>query len=484
LGLEDPQCISKKVMYKDPERTTIRLGAKANDGVSHRLLRGFGATALGPLVTALIQLGSVPVFLHVWGAAKYGDWLLLSAIPSYLTLSDLGFGDASGSDMSMRVAANDRDGAVETFQSSWVLVTAVSLAALLLVCMSVWWIPWRSWLKLSSVSNLQAARVLLVLAAYVVLSQQNGVTESGYRSDGHFATGTFWIALLRLAEVVTATTVAMLNGSLLAVAFSYLLVRCVGTISYALLLRKISPWIRYGFQHARLTTIKKLAAPAFGFMAFPIGYALNLQGLMLVIGARLGPIAVVSFSTLRTLSRLNLQLILVCKFTLWPELSRAFGSGNIVLARRLHRHACQAALGLSIFGGLLLWIFGPFIYHLWIRQSLDFDATCFHVLLLVVVTNSLWDTSSVIPMSINAHSRIALSYSAAAALSVTIAWMLAPRFGTTGVALALFATDACMTCLVIRTSLRLVQDDLKNFVEALFAVPHFRRQKLLTMSEL
>src|ERR1700732_356223 len=97
-----------------------------------RLMRGLSATALSPVVTAVVQLVSVPVLLHAWGAAKYGDWLLLSAIPSYLTLSDLGFGDASGSDMSMRVAANDREGALQTFQSSWVLVTSVSFAILLM----------------------------------------------------------------------------------------------------------------------------------------------------------------------------------------------------------------------------------------------------------------------------------------------------------------------------------------------------------------
>ena len=74
-------------------------------GLRQRLMRGFGATALNPIATAIIQLGSVPILLHAWGATKYGDWLLLSAIPSYLTLSDLGLGAASGSDMSMRVAA-------------------------------------------------------------------------------------------------------------------------------------------------------------------------------------------------------------------------------------------------------------------------------------------------------------------------------------------------------------------------------------------
>src|SRR6266853_4248178 len=113
-----------------------------SNNLRSRLLRGFSATALGPVVTAIVQVVSVPLLLHVWGAAKYGDWLLLSAIPSYLTLSDLGFGNASGSDMAMRVAANDRRGALETFQSSWVLVTLSSLVALLLALMSVWWITW------------------------------------------------------------------------------------------------------------------------------------------------------------------------------------------------------------------------------------------------------------------------------------------------------------------------------------------------------
>jgi len=437
-------------------------------------MRGFGATALAPVATAIIQLGSVPVLLHAWGAAKYGDWLLLSAIPSYLTLSDLGFGNASGSDMSMRVAANDREGALQTFQSSWVLVTCVSLIALLLAFVTVWWIPWQHWLRLSSVSNLQAATVIIVLGAHVVVSQQNGVAESGYRCDGNFATGTFWIVILRVAEAVAAAIVAVFGGNMLAVASTYLAIRCVGTIGYILLLRHVSPWIRFGIGHARLKTIRQMAAPAFGFMALPIGSAFSQQGLLLVIGAKLGPIAVVSFSTLRTLSRLNYQLIGVIKNALWPELSRAFGAANISLARRLHRHACQASLGLSIFGGALLWALGPFIYRLWIRQSVGFDATCFHVLLLVVVTTSLWDMSSVIPMSINGHSCIAVAYSAAAMLSLGLAWLFVPPLGTVGAAAALLAVDGWMTELVLRAALSHTEDSARRFAAAMFSFPRFR----------
>src|SRR5260370_24767798 len=85
--------------------------------VRGRLIRGFGATALGPVVTAIIQLGTVPLLLHAWGAAKYGDWLLLSAVPSYLGLSDMGFGTASRTDMTIPVASWCRSGPLRHCQS-------------------------------------------------------------------------------------------------------------------------------------------------------------------------------------------------------------------------------------------------------------------------------------------------------------------------------------------------------------------------------
>lgn len=443
------------------------------NSLRQRLLHGFGATALNPVVTALIQLGTVPLLLHVWGVAKYGDWLLLSAIPSYLAFSNLGLGDASGSDMSMRVAAGDKESALETFQSSWVLVTAGSFAVLLVTLLFVWWVPWQPWLKLSTVSTREAAKILSILAAYVVLSQQNSIAESGYRSDGHFATGTFWIAILRFMEAALAVIVALLHGGLVGVALTYLLVRCVGTAGYALLLRRLSPWVYYGFDHARLKTIRQLATPAFAFMAFPLGQALSFQGFTVLIGAVAGPIAVVSFSTLRTLSRVNVQILGMVSNVLWPELSRAFGEGDAHLARRLHRLAWQTSLGLSFLGGILLWISAPSIYRVWVHNDIRFNSACFGVLLLVAVASSLWSVSSVVLMSVNSHCRIAGAYVVATGVSLGFAWLFIPVLGVTGAAIALLLTEGWVTWVVLRSALQHSQDSLNTFFSAVVTMRWF-----------
>ncbi len=437
--------------------------------LKQRLGRGLGSTAIGPLATAVIQLVTVPLLLHSWGAAKYGDWLMLSAIPSYLTLANLGFGDASGSDMTGRVARGDREGALETFQSSWALLLLISAAVLSTASMLVWWIPWQHWMRLSSLTNRQAAGVVLAFSAYIIVGQQCGIIESGYRCDGHYATGTFGGTMLRLGETVVATVAGIVTGSLLLTAVVWLVARSIGAFGYALLLRRTSPWLSFGLRYARRARIRQLAAPALGFMALPLGNAVSIQGFTLLIGFMSGPIAVTAFSTLRTLSRLNSQLTTVLGWAVWPELSVAFGAGDLSLARILHRRVYQVGVGLSLLTGIFLWFAGPVIYGFWIRNAVTFDSTCFHVLLVITLANSLWFTSSVVPMSTNAHHRLTLTLLALAMGSLAVGWVLIPSMGIVGAAWALLPVDVLMIFIVLPASLRQLHESYAEFISGIFS---------------
>jgi O-antigen/teichoic acid export membrane protein len=443
--------------------------------IGRRLIYGFGATALGPIVTAIIQLGTVPLLLHAWGATKYGDWLLLSAIPSYFILTDLGFGNASGSDMTVRVAAGDKRGALETFQSSWVLLTAISLAVLAGVWISAGFIPWHNLLHLSTVSDKQAAGIILFMTAYVLLIQQSGIFESGFRCDGNYALGSLFTTILRLVETLGSTAVGLLTGSFLYLALTVVVMRCLGTIAYALLMLRKSPWLKFGFEYARMKKIKELAPPALSFMAIPAGSALTLQGSTIVVGAVLGPIALTAFSTIRTLSRVVFQVLNVISLALWPELSTAFGAGKIALARTLHRRACQVAIWLSALSGVFLWTFGGFLYNLWIRKAVVFDNNCFHIFIVVVAVNALWSTSSVVPMSTNAHQRIAMNYLAATSISLLLAWYLVHPLGISGAAIAVLVVDSWMTIVVLKVALTQVEDSLAGLGAAILDFKFFGR---------
>src|SRR5579863_10374609 len=97
-----------------------------------RLLHGIGAQLLGKAWVVVAQVLCVPILLSVWGTKGYGLWVMISAIPTYATLSDFGFGSAGSVRMTQLVARGRKDEALRVFQSVGLLVSAI-LAVMLLV---------------------------------------------------------------------------------------------------------------------------------------------------------------------------------------------------------------------------------------------------------------------------------------------------------------------------------------------------------------
>src|SRR5262245_24251439 len=104
-----------------------------------RILNGAAANAGGFLWVTLYQLASVPVLTALWGVQDYGIWLMLTALPSYFALSDLGFVSAAQSEMAMRFARGERNETLAIYQSVWVLiwVATVVLAAMAAVAITL-----------------------------------------------------------------------------------------------------------------------------------------------------------------------------------------------------------------------------------------------------------------------------------------------------------------------------------------------------------
>jgi O-antigen/teichoic acid export membrane protein len=202
----------------------------------------------------------------------------------------------------------------------------------------------------------------------------------------------------------------------------------------------------------------------------PAGHAVSLQGFTIVIGVALGPVAVTSFSTLRTLTRVTLQFLTTIVHTIWPELSSAFGTGDLALARTLHRNSYRAGLAGAFLLSLFLWIAGPTLYRMWMRHTVPFNSQCFHILLLVTVANSLWFLSSVVPMSTNAHHRIALIYFGFTIVSLAIAYVSANSLGIAGPALALLLIDVGMCWIVMRTTLSQLNERFTDFIAGLLYI--------------
>ncbi len=441
------------------------------NNLKHRLLHAIGATSVGPVSTAVIQLVSVPVFLHFWGPGIYGEWLVLSAMPIYLGLTDFGFGSVAATEMTMLVARGDKSGALSVFQSIWLLTTCVSITIGVCVALGLWTLPIERWVHVSLLSKGQVIGILCALCIYILLDLQWTVIAAGFRSDGNYALGTLLGTVTRLATNASSLVAVAFHASPLMVALILVAVRILGNWACMYVLRYKSPWLRYGFGSARLAVIRKLIGPAVAYMAFPAGNAFSLQGMTILVGATLGPIAVVVFSTVRTLTRIVYQGVAMISESVWTEMAIAFGAGNKMLARNIHRCACQASLGLSLVAISLLFLFGPSIYVRWTHARVSMDVGLFHVLLIEGLANAFWFTSSVVPVACNRHERQAITYLISTALSLPLAYLLMIHFGLIGAGISLLIVDLCMIGYVLGNSLSLLDDSPGQFARALLRPP-------------
>jgi O-antigen/teichoic acid export membrane protein len=448
--------------------------ALLSPAASRRLLQGFGATALYPIVTAIVQILTVPIFLRFWGPSLYGEWLLLITVPQYMALSDMGFGSVAGNDMTMRVAANDRNGALCSFQSAWVMICLISTVFGTLAVVAVYLLPLRRWLHLATMQPGEFHGVLLLLIIYSMVTLQSTLTASGFRCDGNYALGTVLLNVLRLVEALGTVAIVIFGAVPLLVAAFMVATRLAGQVALCLILRRRSPWITWGVDHASKSAVLQMAHPATAFMAFPLGQAMSIQGMLIVIGVALGPTSVAVFSTLRTLSRIGSMLVETVRHSIWPELSATFGAKNWAYARKLHGKGCQAGVLLGGGASLVLALFGRRLYIFWTHGMLSYNPTLFDVLLFVIVVNSLWNTSSVVSLACNAHQRIAGVYLAGTLLSLPVSYLLIPHFGLLGPALTLVAVEFVIAPYVLKISLSILHETPSDFLRELFTPPDLR----------
>jgi len=427
-----------------------------DNSIVRRLLKGFGANIYGQAVVIVIQLAGVQILLRYWHVQLYGEWLILFAIPAYLSVTDLGFSLSAANDMTARVARGDRAGALTVFQSLTALVLLLAAGGMVLAGAAAAFLPLGTWLHLSSLSTRDVRWVLWLLAAEVLVKLTEGISHAGFRATGDFALHVAIYYSTLFAQHASIWLLAAVGLGPVAAAAAFFIIRAVVTPAVALLLVRRHRWLYFSFERARFAVLRALLRPAMANTGVPLAQALNVQGMVLVVGAVLGPLAVVTFSTLRTLTRLALQLVLTVSHAAEPELAAAFGSGNRTLLKALYQHAVRAAFWLSLAAAITLALTGRWILQLWTRGKVTMDPELFRWLLASAVASVLWYGSLTLLKAANRHLRAAVVYASSAGAAVVVAAVLLKATGNlAGAGMSLLVMDSMMATYTLRAAGRL-----------------------------
>jgi O-antigen/teichoic acid export membrane protein len=410
--------------------------------IRRRLLKGIGANLYGQAVIAVIQLAGVPILLHAWGAKTYGEWLVLCAIPGYLSMTNLGFSLSAANDMTAQVARGNRTEALAVFQSVAVLITAAGFIAFLVVAILIWTLPIGYWLHLGTMAPVGIRFVLLLLCSDILVLLFDGLNHAGFRANGEFALHTTISYTTPLIQQLVLWTMALAGHGPLAAAVGFLVVRAVMVPGTAIFLVNRHRWLKFGFRYARISELRRLSLPALGNLAIPLAQSMNIQGMVLVVAGTLGPIAVVTFSVLRTLTRVALQLVATVSYAAQAEFAALDRGGKGTPMELLYDQTMRLSLWIAATVVIGLVIFAPTFVRYWTAGHVRMEPWLFSWLLGTVLCQAIWHGALSMLMAQNRHVGAAGAQVVAATGALLLAGLLLAWSGNIAYAgLALFVSD-------------------------------------------
>jgi len=405
-------------------------------GHESRVAQGVAAHLYAQLVTIVTQLASLPLFMTKWSADKYGEWILLSAIPIYLTVADAGILTAAGNLMSMHKARNATQEVNRIFSCSLLIVIALVLGCAVIVVSIMSYFTFGL--------NLDERKALFFLMMAALLTVACGIFDAAYRPFGKYPRVTLLLTTARIVEWAGAIIALYIIGSLSGVALGFLLGRALACGLLCLFARLDLQELHWTFSQFDVGVAFRLVKGGVGFLSFPVGNLLMLQGVIVVIGGRLGGIAVAQFNTSRTLARVLTQLSIISSKALSPEISALHGAGRELDARLLSDKVLRTIVPLTVVGAILLAILAPYIIRIWSRGKIACDIGPLSWLLASAVASAYWQVCSTRLTATNRHSLLATVFILASLAMIIAVYFTANRFGIMSPSVATFVVDSVM----------------------------------------
>jgi O-antigen/teichoic acid export membrane protein len=445
-----------------------------------RVLGVFSVNVTGQIINLALRLISMPLFLHFWGKDLYGEWLIMLTIPSYLAISGSGISGIAANEMVIKSSKGLQAESLSVFQSVWAFISSITLLFVLLTALFAFIFPVAQWLKISHIS-VSDIRICMVLLAFYTFCLLQGELLLGAFRVGKFVKGVLWYNLINLFENVGLLVVVAYSSNVLIALGVYVAIRLLGTCLMAQQLFQQVPWLKFGVRHASLTVIKSSIIPAFSFFGINISNALSVQGVLMVIGLRLGAPAVVVFTAIRTIVNLIKQFNSMIYYSVLPEFSTSLAKNNILLARKLHRYACQISLYFTLFNIIILMFLGKTVIHIWTNGKLEVDYLFFLLMLFSMLPNTFYVTSAYVHVSINKLTKISIVCLLASIFSIVLTYVTIPFIGIAAAPVAQIVCDTILLLIIVHDSLLLLNDTVSDFIQSMFRfdylkkIRHFRR---------
>lgn len=385
------------------------------------------ANLFGIGVNLLNQIVLVPFYIVYWGNEMYSDWIVISALTAFFSMSDIGLNSVIQNRFSISYAQGDLRQCNSLLVNNIVIIIIIGGICVISSIVYVSFFDITEQLGLSTLTPMEGSVVFVVLLCQIFIQMFCGIENAIFRATHNASTAVYYDQAARLF-IFVITFVCLVIGYNVAIL-------CVAICLPNILLiaikhinaRKHFRW-KFSLSLMDLKQLREILPQSVAYMSFPISNAILLQGFTLLVNRFWGSDTVVLYNTTRTMCNFIKTFLSTILNSVWPEFSIAYGKHDYATMRRLYSKAMKVSFVLAILISAFLLIAGPLIYTIWTHGAVQFSYPLITAFLVVLVVNTMWNTGCVALLATNNHVRFGIIDLCVTVAALTIAFFMADYF--------------------------------------------------------
>lgn len=419
-----------------------------------KIARGVSSNVYAQIVTIVTQLVTLPIALLFWDLDTYGRWVLLTAVPAYFGMAELGMGTAAAN-LAINAIARGNQQAASAYLGSANYAAMFVCGALFLLTLAI--VPLLLFL---GGLDLEGAVVLALVAATNLISVAMSVNEAAFKAADKYATGTVITTTSRFFEWLGFLIAMVFNAEFETAAFFMLVTRILALIFQIAYLERKIPYIGWSCKMHGPSTVREILRPALQLSVFPLASLISIQGVTLAVGWAYGLAAAGIFGAYRTYSRISLQAVTIVSNPLLNWLTISVANRQFSEAEKAYKAAMTFSALICLVLPIVLFMSAQPIFEFWTHGKISVDSGLLIAFLAWSLFAALYSIPRSMLIALNRPGELNRAILIISALQILAVLIFSRFYPVISVAIVMLLGDALIAiaaCSRASSSLRAVQ---------------------------
>jgi len=341
-------------------------GQPRSIGVKKNIISSFFIKGL----SITISLVMVPMTIHYVNPSQYGIWLTLSSIVGWVSFFDIGFTNGFRNKFAIALSNGDDILARHYVSTIYITLSLIFLTVWFSFCIVNYWIDWSSILNINKVIASQVSFVAIIVFTYFCLQFVLKILNTIITADQKPAKAALLDTISQLFSLLIIFLLTKFtNGSLinlsLALSVSPIVVLTIASFwLFSHDYKKYKPSLKL----SQFKYVKDILNLGLIFFVIQIAGIIQFQTTNFLIAHFFGTYDVTSYNiAFKYFSVLNMGFsILLLPY--WSAVTEAYSKSDIIWIIN-SKNKYLKMWGICFILGIIMLIFAPFIYDLWIGKG-------------------------------------------------------------------------------------------------------------------